>query len=274
MKDRPGRLVLLGHPLGHALSPRMQNAALRRAGIALTYEPLDVPRRDLEDAVDALRRTRAAGNVTVPYKEDVLVACDRVTDSATAVGAVNTFWTAVDGALVGDNTDAEGFAVAAARVLGGGLPAGATVGLIGAGGGAAAVLHAIKGWDPGAIRLYSRTMERARRLAARFATLRIEVVASAEAAAAGVAVLVNASPVGSTDDATPVRLDALPPHTVVLDLAYRRGDTPLVRGARARGLRAQDGLAMLVEQGALAFERWFNVQPDREAMWNAVRDAT
>lgn len=271
MKSWPGRLVLLGHPLGHTLSPRLQNAALRHANIPLAYEPLDVPRHALDDTIDELRRTRSAGNVTIPYKGDLLAACDRVSETARDVGAVNTFWTAVDGALVGDNTDAEGFASATRLLLGDPAP-GAIVALFGAGGGAAAVLHALKGWRVSRVRVYSRTPARARQLVGRFTSVPADIVGSAEAAVESATIIVNASPVGLSDESTPVAVDTLPADSAVLDLAYRPGETALVRAARARGLRAQDGLPMLVEQGALAFERWFNVAPDREAMWNAIRD--
>ena len=142
--------------------------------------------------------------------------------------------------------------------------------LLGAGGGAAAVLHAMEGWRPREIRLYSRTMTRARSLAKRFPTLNIRVVDAADAAAQSASIVVNATPIGLTDDAVPVNVDALEAGAAVLDLVYRRGETALVRAARSRGLRAQDGLTMLVEQGAFAFERWFSVQPDREAMWSAL----
>jgi len=270
MKARPERLALLGHPLGHSLSPLMQNAALRAAGIPLTYEVLDVGRRALDATIESLRRTRAAGNVTIPYKEDVLAACDRLTATARAVGAVNTYWTAIDGALVGDNTDAPGFAAAADQLLGG-VPPASTLAVIGAGGGAAAVLHAMEGWRPREVRLYSRTMARAQSLAKRFPSLNITVVDTAQAATRSTSLVVNATPIGLRDEAVPVDVGALDPEAAVLDLVYRPGETAWVRAARARGLRAQDGLAMLVEQGALAFERWFSVRPDREVMWSALR---
>jgi shikimate dehydrogenase len=269
VKARPERLALLGHPLGHSLSPAMQNAALRAANIPLTYEALDVPRRALDDTIESLRRTRAAGNVTIPYKEDVLAACDRLTETARLVGAVNTFWVAIDGALVGDNTDAEGFASATSRFLGN-APHEPVVALLGAGGGAAAVLHAIKGWEPREVRMYARTMDRAETLASRF-ELATRLTHSALECVAGASIVVNATPLGLHDDALPVPIEALDMGAVVLDLVYRPGGTAFVRAARTQGRKAQDGLAMLVEQGALAFERWFSVTPNREAMWAAVQ---
>ena len=270
MKPWPERLVLLGHPLGHSLSPVLQNAALRAAGIHVRYEALDVPRSTLDQTLADLRRERAAGNVTIPYKDVMHDACDRLTETARAVGAVNTFWTAVDGALVGDNTDVDGFRAAVRELLGGEEPGtGAVVGLLGAGGAAAAVLHALERWPNARALVYSRTQQRAEQLVKRF-RVPAEVVAAAEAAVDGSTFVVNATPVGLRDDAVPVAIDALAEGAVVLDLAYRPGETALVRGAKSRGLRAMDGLTMLVEQGALAFERWFGIFPDRGVMWDAI----
>jgi len=265
----PERLVLLGHPLGHALSPLFQNAALKAANIPLVYEPLDVPRSVLDDTLASLRRSRAAGNVTIPHKEAVRLACDRLTDTARAVGAVNTFWIAVDGALVGDNTDVGGFQFALKALIGEPRQS-ETVALLGAGGGAAAVLHAMEGWSNARVRVYSRTQRRAEELVQRF-KVPAEVVRSAELAMAGATIVVNATPVGLRDDTVPVTVHALPHGCDVLDLAYRIGETAFVRDARARGHRAADGMTMLVEQGALSFERWLGVPPDRAVMWEAIK---
>lgn len=268
MTAQPGRLVLLGHPLGHTLSPAMQNAALRAAGIPLTYEALDVPRRALDDTVAALRRARGAGNVTIPFKQLMAERCDRLTRTAQSTGAVNTFWTAIDGALVGDNTDVDGFQAAAEALLGE-KPRGQRVLVLGAGGAAAAVLLALKGWEGQRVQVYARTMERARALAARIG-VDAEVVADPASSAREATLVVNATPVGMRDDGMPLDPKLLGPDAAVLDLVYRAGETAWVRAARARGCRAADGLRMLVEQGAAAFERWFGVPADREAMWNAL----
>jgi shikimate dehydrogenase len=115
----------------------------------------------------------------------------------------------------------------------------------------------------------SRSAPRARALAARFARV-ATVVETYEAAVRDCSLVVNATPIGLRDDAMPVDPAQLPARTRVFDLAYRRGLTPWVVRARALGLEAEDGLGMLVEQGALAFERWFRVQPDRTAMWKSV----
>ena len=269
MTARPGRLVLIGHPVAHSLSPRFQNAALRAAAIPLTYEALDVPPDALDGVLRELAAQGAAGNVTIPHKERVAERCHRLLPMAARTGAVNTFWTEA-GQLVGDNTDPDGFDDAV-RALLGGLPRGAPVGVVGAGGAAAGILAAMERWGDSRVRLYNRTAARARALAGRFALL-VTVASSSREAMAGVSLAVNASSVGLHDEALPFALDDLSPEAAVVDLVYRRGGTALVRAARARGHRAAGGLRMLVGQGARSFERWFGMPANRDVMWEAVRE--
>ena len=268
MSPRPARLVLLGHPVAHSLSPRMQNAALRAAGIPLTYELLDVPPEQLDATLARLATEGAAGNVTIPHKTRVAARCDRLMPLAQRTGAVNTFW-CDGGQLVGDNTDIVGFDDAVRELLGA-LPTHITVAVLGAGGAAAGVLAAIERWGGCNVRLYNRTADRARELATRFAAF-TEPSDQAAEAVRNAALVVNATSVGLTDDALPVPLEMLPPGVPVLDLAYRTEQTAWVRGARARGHPALGGLPMLVGQGAAAFERWFGIAPNRSVMWEAVK---
>jgi shikimate dehydrogenase len=113
----PGRLVLLGHPVSHSLSPRFQNAALRAADIPLVYEALDVAPDALATTLTDLGRQNASGNVTIPHKEAVAALCVRRSALADRCGAVNTFWHD-EGALVGDNTDVGGVDAIAQALLG------------------------------------------------------------------------------------------------------------------------------------------------------------
>ena len=263
---QPGRLVLVGHPIAHSLSPAFQNAALRRAGIPLVYEALDVPADSLLGTMQRLVADTGAGNVTIPYKLSVRAMCGAVTSIAERVGAVNTFWTE-GGVLFGDNTDVDGFAAAVIAELGN-APRG-DIALLGAGGTAAAVCAAAERWAM-PVRIVSRSGERAIDLAKRFASV-ASVATDVRDALACSALVVNATPLGMRDtDALPVEIDAIPRDALVVDVVYRRGGTAWVRSARQAGIAAIDGLGMLVEQGALAFERWFGVAPDRDAMWNAV----
>lgn len=267
MTRAPGRLVLLGHPVAHSLSPRFQNAALRAAGIALEYEALDVAPEALDETLVLLAAVNGAGNATIPHKERMYAACARRTAVAERAGAVNTFWHE-DGRLVGDNTDVGGIRRSVSDLLGG-EPRGIVVGVLGAGGAAAGVLAAIECWPGCRAVVYNRTPERARTLAARFSS----VAECGDVARIGreADLVVNATSVGLHDDCLPMPIESMRSTAAVFDLVYRPGETAFVRAARTRGHRATDGLPMLIEQGALAFERWFGLVPDRDAMWRAVR---
>lgn len=217
----PGRLVLLGCPVAHSLSPRFQNAALEAAGIPLRYEPLHVETAGLEAMIRALVRERAAGNVTIPHKEAVARLCDHLTPIAERVGAVNTFHVR-DGALVGDNTDVGGFDHLGRLVLG--EVAGARVALLGAGGSAGAVLAALDGWPGASVTVHARTPDRARRLLDRLGGAG-RVVARIEESLEGATLVVNATPIGLAGDELPVAMEMLPEGAAVADLVYRPGET-------------------------------------------------
>jgi shikimate dehydrogenase len=260
----PGRLVLLGHPVAHSLSPIFQNAALRAAGISLLYEAVDVAPRDLRALLKKLKDLGVAGNVTIPHKVAVHASCDELTDVAERVGAVNTFWFESE-RLHGDNTDVGGFD-AAARALLGGETAGARVVVLGSGGAAAAVIAAVEQWADARVAIVARSFERASKLARRFRDV-ARVEKSAEHAVANATLVVNATPVGQREAEQPLDIGIVPKTAAVMDLVYRRGGgTPWVKAARKKGNPAADGLPMLLEQGALSFQRWFGIEPDREVM--------
>ena len=263
MKEPPGRLVLLGHPVAHSLSPTFQNAALQAAGIPLTYEAVDVAPNKLRVLLRELKNLNAAGNVTIPHKLSVHASCDELTDIAARVGAVNTFWFE-SGRLYGDNTDVGGFE-AATKALLGGDPVDARVVLLGAGGAAAAVLAAVEQWTNARVAIVARHPDRAVKLARRFRDV-ARVEKSLETALADATFIVNATPVGQQNDDMPTETGMIPKKAAVMDLVYRRGATPWVKAARKKGIPAADGLPMLIEQGALSFQRWFGREPNREAM--------
>ena len=268
MRRAPSRLVLLGHPVRHSLSPLFQNAALRHARIPASYEAVDVSPADLPATLAVLARERAAGTITVPHKAAAAALCARVTPLAKRVGAVNTFWLEADGALVGDNTDVGGARHLIEGLLGG-APDAVRFGILGAGGGAAAVLAAVEGWARCEARVFSRTAARAVALCERFRGI-AEPATELAALVDESAVLVNATPIGLERDECPIPPTRLRADAAVVDLVYRRGETYWVRAARACGLRATDGLPMLVEQGALAFERWFDIPAPRAIMRAAL----
>ena len=267
------RLLLLGHPVGHSLSPRIQTAALEAAGIRGSYEALDIEPDTFEQTLARLRHPQTAGNVTVPFKERMHDVCDELSPLAARVGAVNTWWVESDGRLIGDNTDVPGFEAAVYDLLEiDRSPRDISVGVIGAGGAAAAVLAAAELWAGAMVHVYNRTPERARLLCERFGP-NVQPVDDV-GVVAGSDLVINATSVGLESNAFPIDAALLAPSAAVLDLVYRRGGTAFVRELQSHGRRAMDGLTMLVEQAAFAFERWFGVTPDRSAMWHAARDSS
>lgn len=268
--DRPSRLVLLGHPVAHSLSPAFQNAALRAANIPLTYELVDVAPDGLAETFVAITALRGGGNVTIPHKEAVFALCDARTPLAERVGAVNTFWVDERHRVVGDNTDVAGFEGLADAV--GVERASCVVACLGSGGSAAAVCAAVERWPKARVVLHGRSPERARAVAARFGN-RVQLAESALEAVRDAHAVVNATPIGLRDDALPIATDALPRDARVMDLVYRPGETRWVREARRAGHAAADGREMLLLQGAAAFERWFGVAPDLDVMRAALREA-
>ena len=264
----PERLVLLGHPVAHSLSPIFQNAALRFMKLSVAYEAVDVSAEAFRETVDRLTIENVAGNVTIPHKERMAAHCKRLTANARRAAAVNTFWVDDDGVLAGDCTDVGGFNALACEVLGA-VPRGASVALLGAGGAASAVLTALEHWEGCSVTLWNRSPQRAEALATRFSIV-TGIASSAEDAVQHASVVVNATSIGLLDSLHPIPLEVLQSSAVAIDLVYRSGGTAWVRAARERGFQASDGLSMLLEQGALAFERWFGIPAPRAVMREAL----
>lgn len=269
----PGRLVLLGHPVAHSLSPTFQNAALVAAGIAVRYEAQDVAPAALPATLDALVREGAAGNVTIPHKEAVAARCDVLTPLAARLGAVNTWWVE-QGQLHGDNTDVGGFDDAVSYLFDE-IPHGVKVAVLGAGGSARAVVAAVSAWPGATLAIWARTFERAQALTALGPEGRTTAEEFMAHALRHADLVVNTTPVGMRDEQVPVNPGVLARGAACLDLVYRRdGLTPFVRLARAQGRRADDGLRMLIAQGARSWRAWFGREPDREVMWTAASGAS
>lgn len=268
----PARLVLLGHPVAHSLSPVFQNAALRACGLPVRYDALDVPADALEETLRSLVAEGAAGNVTIPHKAAVAARCDVLTPLARRLGAVNTWWVE-NGRLHGDNTDVGGFDDAVREVLPE-IPDDLTIAVIGAGGSARAVVAAARAWPGATVRIWARRPDQARTLVTLGPEARTHVTEELMHVVQGAGLVVNTTPIGMRDAASPIDVRWLSPHATVVDLVYRRdGSTTLVRDARAAGLPAVDGLPMLIGQGARAFERWTGFVADRDVMRRAVGDA-
>lgn len=249
------RLVVLGDPVEHSLSPAIHRAGMAAAGLDGTYESRRVDAHGMVGAVGEIRAGDLDGaNVTMPHKHLALALSDQTDPEAQRAGAANTLVS--DGsAVVAHNTDIMGIRSAWA---GAGLSTEAPVLVVGAGGAAAAALLALEGRN---LAVTARTEGAASRL-----VKRCEVAADAVAWGSAVdgAVVVNATPIGMHGESFPQAVAA--GSVGVFDMAYGAGVTRLVAEARAAGLPAVDGETMLLAQAAGSFRLWTGESPDLVAM--------
>ncbi|HUN23000.1 MAG TPA: shikimate dehydrogenase [Anaerolineales bacterium] len=272
--------VIFGNPVRHSVSPAMHSAAFAHLHLPHEYTPLALSNDLLPQAVSLLRAGKWQGaNVTIPHKQAIIPYLDELTPAAKAMSAVNTlFWQG--NRLMGDNTDAPGFlADLKAHHL---LKPASTALIFGIGGSARAVVHSLLQHDYH-IRIMARSLDKAQAFCQSFNgfTERIQVFeytpTHLSQAAEGCGLVVNCTPLGMTPEIdTSAWFDEVPfPSTpdmlpAVYDLVYNPLETRLMRQARENGLVAVNGLGMLVQQGALAFQRWTGILPPTTIMETAA----
>ena len=277
------RVGLIGHPVGHSISPAFQQAALDARGIGGRYEAWDIEPGDLAEVIEGLRGEDALGaNVTIPYKEAALRHMDGLHQTARFAGAINTVVNQA-GHLQGYNTDVTGFQRSLEEA--GFDPSGKSALIWGAGGAARAVAWGLVWRGIGSITIVNRTAARAGRLRHDMASasagvpLRSFGADSAEAAEAlgRAELVVQCTSVGlagsGAADGMPFDAGLLGEGAFVFDLVANPERTPLVEAALGRGLGAVGGLPMLVWQGAAAFELWTGERAPGELMMAAAREA-
>ncbi len=270
------KLGLIGYPVGHSLSPKIQNAALKACGLNGEYslypiEPADM--QALKDLLGSVRSGEITGlNVTIPHKQNVIQFLDELTPTAKTIGAVSVIYLR-DHKLIGDNADAHGFLTDLKKVFDfSSLAAPSSALILGAGGSARAVVHALlnDGWN---VTVAARRIEQARELAMKLEGTNVLDLDPQNYQLSNFQLIVNTTPLGMTPNihASPLPENIrLPSHARVYDLVYNPRETKLVRDARSQGLNAMTGLGMLIEQAALAFELWTGHNPPRGILWKTV----
>lgn len=254
-------LGVLGHPVGHSLSPAMHNAAIDALGLDWVYLALPVPAEGLATVVRGLEAIGCRGlNVTIPHKQAVAGLCRRLSPLAERVGAVNTLVPLEGGGWLGTNTDVEGFLTP----LRGQSWQGRQALVLGNGGSARAVVAALVELELDTITVVGRRPEALAAFAAdcsswapRLGTCTLDRPLEPLLAAADL--VVNTTPVGMNSDQCPLspgQLAVLRPMATVYDLIYVPRPTQLLRQAAARGCSTIDGLTMLVYQGAASLRLW------------------
>ena len=277
------RVGIFGYPLGHSMSPALQQAALDEYALDALYEAWPTPPDRLAEAVAGLRVPGCYGaNVTVPHKEAVMGMLDRLDQQAEAIGAVNTIVTEIGGKLAGYNTDIYGF-LASLSSEAGFDPAGKRVVMLGAGGAAKAAAFALVEGNVASLDIANRTVARAEALIAELSSNGAETSAFAIDSTgladrcANADLIVNCTSIGMrgspSPDASPLLDGAIQPGCLVYDIVYNPEVTPLLAQAEEAGARTLGGLPMLVYQGAAAFEKWTGMSAPVEVMMAAARRA-
>ena len=275
--DRFLLAAVMGWPIFQSRSPMLHNFWFAQHGLAGSYVPLAIPPERLQAALRALPALNFAGcNLTIPLKQDALRIVDEIDITAKKIGAISCVVVRQDGTLAGFNNDWYGFTHNILEFVPDWRADAGPVAVMGAGGGARAVLYGLLERGAREIRLCNRTSARAQTLAQDFgASVHVVPWEHRHDALDGAAMLVNATSQGMIGQ-PPLDLDLakLPQNALVNDIIYIPKETPLLAAARARGNRTVTGLGMLLHQGIPAWKAWFGIEPKVTAELRAAIEAT
>ncbi|MBL9143273.1 MAG: shikimate dehydrogenase [Verrucomicrobiaceae bacterium] len=283
----PAKLAVIGDPIAHSKSPQMHNPALRHCGIDAQYVRVQVP---VGSVGEALRKFAKAGfigiNVTIPHKFEALDAVDEVDPLARTLGAVNTVQVK-DGRLLGYNSDGPGFLAAVDEAFGVSVSSlrVAILGAFGGAGNAVAMQCAIEGCQKLVLvnRSVSRQLEVAANLAEYAPSIKPTFLIGADWNGARIAaelnevdLIVNGTSLGmKPEDAPLLPAGSLLSRHLVFDMVYRAGGqlTQLGTLARQAGASYVDGVTLLLHQGAISFEHWFDRPAPLDVMRAGLQEA-
>lgn len=278
--SHPDRFLLagvMGWPVMHSRSPMLHNYWFKQHDLAGTYVPLAIEPGKLAPALRALAPLGFSGcNLTIPHKEAALAIVDEIAPTARKMGAISCVTVRPDGSLVGSNNDGYGYIELLIETVPDWKADAGPATVIGAGGGARAVVMALAERGAKEIRVVNRTIERATKLAADLGGP-VKAVAweARHDALDGAALLVNTTSQGMVGQGTlDLTLDRLPKSAVVSDIVYIPRETPLLAAARIRGNRTVNGLGMLLHQARPAWDAWFGISPKVTPEMRAMIEAT
>jgi shikimate dehydrogenase len=278
--SHPDRFLLagvMGDPVMHSRSPKLHNYWLAKYGLTGIYVPLAITAANLRAALRALSALGFSGcNLTIPHKEAALDIVDKLDPLARRIGAVNCVVVAPDGSLEGRNHDGFGYIESVREAQPEWRADTGPIVVIGAGGGARAVLVSLIDQGAREIRLVNRTLARGKALAG---DLGGPITALAweerEAALEGAAMLINTTNQGMLGERPlDLALDRLPVRALVSDIVYIPRETVLLAAARKRGNATVNGLGMLLHQARPAFHAWFGIMPEVTPELRATIEAT
>ena len=268
---------VIGWPVMHSRSPKLHNYWLDHYGLAGTYVPLAIKPEGLEAALRALAPLGFSGcNITVPHKERALALVDEIDPVARRVGSISCVAVRSDGSLAGSSNDGYGFIHHLLHERSGWRADTGPAVVIGAGGGARAVVHSLAERGAREIRVTNRAFARAQALEQHFgAPVKATEWNDRHVALEDAVMLVNTTSAGMLrQPPLDLALDRLPVTALVYDIVYVPLETPLLADARRRGNPTIDGLGMLLHQARPAWKVWFGIEPEVTPELRALVEAT
>jgi len=269
---------LIGYPIDYTLSPAMHNAAFKELNLNFVYLPFRVKLEDLNLATKGLLALNILGvNVTIPHKEEVIKYLDVLSHEAAIIGAVNTICLQ-EGRLIGDNTDGKGFVTSLIEEMKID-PIDKKVFILGAGGAARAIAISLANLGVKKITFTDKEMVKAEILVSdikhHFHEVWLDTVGlkdnEFEDYIKDCHILINATPCGMhKNDPLLINPDWLFKNQIIYDIIYKPDQTPLLQVAKKKGCKIQNGMSMLVHQGALSFELWTGKKAPIEVMRKAL----
>jgi len=266
------RYAVFGHPISHSRSPDIHARFAAQTRQAMDYRALDVPPEAFKSTLTTFIQEGGRGlNCTVPLKEIAFGTCDALSERARRSGAVNTIKLLENGQLWGDNTDGAGLyrdlthnlnlSLKDKRIL-----------ILGAGGATRGIIEPLLGANPQTLWIANRTIERAERLAQDFKPLgQIRAVGFTELQGASFDLILNATSASLSGALPPLPEGILAAKGSCYDLAYGKEPTPFVLWGREQGATlSADGIGMLVEQAAEAFQIWRGIFPETQPVIEAL----
>lgn len=268
--------AVLGHPIGHSLSPVMHNASIDSLELDAIYLAFDVAPSLLMEVLPAMQKMGFKGvNLTVPLKEVAFKGIADLDVSARQAGAVNTVEFLDDGSMRGHSTDGQGFLTAIKEAFGTSV-AGLKVFTLGTGGAGRSVAITCAAAGCTSVTLADLDAARTEAVAAEIRELApacdVTICTSnLDAECRNSDLIIQATPVGMKPDDRPLlKSDAFRKGQLVYDLIYMYPETSIMKEAASAGARCANGLSMLLHQGAVAFKIWTGINPDVTAMRKAL----
>ena len=263
--------AVIGDPINHSLSPNIHSAAFRELNLDSSYIGYRIPKGELESGVEGLKKIKITGfNVTIPHKIEMMKYLDKMDESCSIIGAVNTVVNN-DGVLKGYNTDMDGFleplkkrniSIQDKKIL-----------LIGAGGAARAIIAGMSKEKAERVDIANRTTKNAEKLS-EFAT-RIELSTNVKKIEEiknlqNYDIIINSTSLGLKNELSPISFEQINQDSVIYDIVYSPMNTDFIKKAKDKKLEVIYGYEMLLGQATRAFEIWHGMKAPYNAMKKAL----